>query len=114
MVRMRDAMRDILEPPTRITITETESMVIMTTGEGRTTRLSTDGKKIEDESTGITRKTRWEAGALINEIDGAGPGVIIERYIVSGAPRRLTVTLTFDGGGDKSRPPTQRVYDAAP
>ena len=72
MARMRQAMRDITEPSDRLTITETESMVVLTDNEGRTTRLSTDGKKVKDENTKIERKTRWEAGKLVSEISGAG------------------------------------------
>ncbi len=45
-----DAMRDLLEAPERMTITRTESMVIITTGDGRTTRLATDNSKVKDES----------------------------------------------------------------
>ena len=58
MAKMRDALRDIMNPPDRLTITQTDHMVIMTTGDGRTTRLSTDGKTIKDESTKIERKTK--------------------------------------------------------
>ena len=52
------AIREILEAPDRLTITRADSMVIFTTGDGRTTRLSTDGKAVKDESTKIERKTR--------------------------------------------------------
>jgi hypothetical protein len=109
--RTRDAMRDILEAPERMTITETESMVIITTGEGRTTRLSTDGKKIKDQSTGIERKTRWEAGQLVSEISGAGPEKITETYSGNAETRQLTVMLQF-GNNQSRRTPVHRVYDA--
>ena len=58
--RQADAVRAIMEAPERLTIVRTESLVIITTGDGRTTRLSPDGKKIKDESTGIERKTKWD------------------------------------------------------
>ena len=51
--RMRDAMRDIVNPPDRLTITQTDSMVIITSGDGHVDRLSPNGQKIKDESTGI-------------------------------------------------------------
>jgi hypothetical protein len=111
MRRMRDAMRDILDAPERMTITKTESMVIITTGEGRTTRLSTDGKKVKDESTGIDRKTRWAAAQLVSEISGAGQGKMTETYAVNPDTHQLTVTLQF-GNGSNSRPPVHHVYDA--
>ena len=108
--RMRDAMRDILEAPDRMTITQSGSMVIITSGDGRTTRLSTDGKKIKDESTGIERKTRWEGEHLVSEISGAGRQKITQTYAVNPEARQLTVTLQF-GGGDDRRPPAPHVYD---
>ncbi len=110
MERAREAMRDIVEAPSRLTITETESMVIITTGEGRTTRLSVDGKKIKDESTGVERKTRWENATLVSEISGAGPGKIVQTYAVEENPRHLTITLEFEGGNSQ-RPPVHHVYD---
>jgi hypothetical protein len=108
MERMRDARRAILEAPDRITIVQTDSTVIVTTGDGRTTRLAIDGTKVKDESTGITRRTRWEAGQLITEITGAGPGKIVESYDRAPDAADLRVTLTFEDG--EARPPVHRVY----
>lgn len=110
--RRRDAMRAIMEAPARLTITTSPSMVIITSGEGMTTRLSTDNKKIKDESTGIGRKSRWEAGRLVTEVTGAGPGKMLETYSVDPATHQLTVTLAPQGGRTE-RPPMTRVYDAA-
>jgi hypothetical protein len=111
MRRTRDAMRDVMETPDRMTITQTESMVIITTGDGRTTRLSTDGKKIKDESTGIERKTRWDGQQLVCEITG-GPGKMTETYAVDAETPRLTVTRQ-PGRGDQQRRPVHHVYDRA-
>ena len=108
MRRSRDAMRDVLEAPERMTITETESMVIITTGDGRTTRLATDGKKVKDDSTGIERKTHWDKEQLISEVSGAGTGKITQTFVVNPESHQLTVTLDF---GDSRRPSSHRVYD---
>jgi hypothetical protein len=110
MRRMREAMQEILEAPDRMTITQTESMVIITTGEGRTTRLSTDGSKVKDDSTGIERKTHWDKNQLVSEISNAGPGKITQTFAVNPDTHKLTVTLDF-GNGDNRRPPNHRVYD---
>ena len=110
MRRMRDAMRDVLEAPDRMTITETDSMVIITTGDGRTTRLATDGKKVKDDSTGIERKTRWDKEQLISEISGAGSGKITQTFVVNPESHQLTVALDFGG---TRRPPSHHVYDRA-
>jgi hypothetical protein len=111
MRRMREAMQEILEVPDRMTITQTESTVIITTGDGRTTRLSTDGKKVKDDSTGIERKTRWDKNQLVSEISGAGGGKVTQTFSVSPDTHQLTVALDF---GDNRRPPRHSVYDAQP
>jgi len=76
--RMRQAMRDIMEAPSRLTITQTSSMVTIVTDDGRTTRLAPTGKGIKDESTKIERKTKWDNGKLVSEISGVGRGKITE------------------------------------
>ena len=109
IARMREAMRDLMNPPDRLTITQTEHMVVITTGDGRTTRLSTDGRKIEDESTKIERKTKWDAGRLVSEISGLGPGKITETYSADPGHQQLHVTVQME---NSRRPMTaNRVYD---
>lgn len=114
MRRMRQAMQDLMEVPDRMTITQSESMVIITTGDGRTTRLSTDGKKVKDDATGIDRKTQWskDKTQLVSEISNAGPNKITQTFAVNPDSHQLTVT--FDFGKDSRRPPNHRVYDLQP
>jgi len=114
MRRMRQAMQDLMEVPDRMTITQSESMVIITTGDGRTTRLSTDGKKVKDDATGIERKTQWskDKTQLVSEISNAGPNKITQTFAVNPDSHQLTVT--FDFGKDSRRPPNHRVYDLQP
>jgi hypothetical protein len=111
MRRRRDAMQEILEVPDRMTITQNESTVIITTGDGRTTRLSTDNKKVKDDSTGIERKTRWDKTQLVSEISNAGPNKITQTFAVNPDSHQLTVTLDF-GSGNNRRQPSHRIYDA--
>ena len=108
---MRDAMRDIMNPPDRLTITEGSSMVIVTSGDGRVVRLSPDGKSIKDESTKISRKTKWDGDKLVSEITGAGPRKITETYSVDADHKQLHVTVQMD---NPNRPLTvNRVYDGS-
>ena len=107
---MRNAMRDELQAPTHLTITETGTTVIITADDGRTTRLSTDGKKIKDESTNVERRTKWDGGKLVSEITGLGQGKITETYGVDDDRKQLHVTLEMDGSLGKTT--TNRVYDA--
>ncbi len=117
-------MRDLLEAPERMTITRTESMVIITTGDGRTTRLATDNSRVKDESTGIERRTRWEGDTLVSDISGAVGGKMTETFAVDPGSHRLVVTLQMEGGnrrggGDPDAGtgpppaggPRRRVYD---
>ena len=109
--RMRDAMRQELQAPDHMTIVSSDTTVIITTPDGHTTRLATDGSKVKDESTGIERKTKWDKGALVSEVNGLGRGKITETYAVDGEPKQLKVKLEIDG----PRKTTQtRVYDLDP
>ena len=111
-VRRRiEAVRDIIDAPERLTIAQTESLIIITTSDGRTTRLSPDGKKIKDESTGFERKTRRESGRIVSEITG-GPSKIVETYAIDPEHHRLTVTLQVDNPKLPNGGVTHRVYDA--
>ncbi len=112
IARRREAMRDIMEPPDHLTVTETESMVLITDAEGRTTRLSPDGRKIKDDNTGIERKTRWEGDKLVSEISGAGPGKITQSYAVDPERHQMRITASIEGG--RGARTITHVYDAAP
>jgi len=111
--RMRDAMRDITTPSDRLTIVQSGTLVIVTGADGRTTRLSPDGKKIKDDNTGIERKTRWDGGKLVSEIGGLGPGKITQTFAVDPETHRLRVTVQMEGrGGGSNQPRTiTHVYD---
>ena len=109
--RMRDALRAEMQAPDHIVIVSSETTIIMTTPDGHTTRLATDGSKVKDESTGIERKTKWDGGRLVSEVSGLGRGKITETYSVDGEPKQLRVKLDIDG----PRKTTQtRVYDLDP
>jgi hypothetical protein len=113
--RRQDAMRDLITAPERLTIVETDSMVIITAGDGRTTRLAPDDSKIKDESTGAERRTHWDGGKLVSAITGLGPGTITETYSEQQDPHRLTVTIEMPGRGADQAPVTiHHVYDAQP
>jgi len=109
--RMRNALRDEMEAPEHLIITQSDTTVTMTAGDGRTTRLSTDGRKIKDESTKIERKTVWDGGKLVSEINGLGRSKITETYSVDAERRQLHVTLAID---NQAKTMIKRVYDADP
>ena len=110
MMRTREALREIMNPGDKLTITQTDSMVVIADQDGRTTRLSPDGKKIVDENTHVERKTRWEAGKLISEISGSVPGKITQTFSLDSDPRRLRIVVVAEGRDKQSRTTTY-VYD---
>lgn len=109
--RRTEAVRAMTEAPEYLTIVRTESLVIITTGDGRTTRLSPDGQKIKDQSTGIERKTKWDGNKLFTDITGAGPGKITETYEVDQENGRLNVTLHMENSRGPNAGVMHRVYD---
>jgi hypothetical protein len=110
--RMREAMKDEMTAPERLTVTESASTVVITTGEGHVTRLSTDGSKIKDENTKIERKTKWDAGKLVSEIKGLGSGKITETYAVDPEHHQLHVTIVVENSRMPKPMTLNRVYDS--
>lgn len=99
MARMRDAIRDLTNPSDHLTIVETESMVVITAADGRTTRLSPDGKKVKDDNTHIERKTKWDGGKLVTEISGLGPaGKATQTLAADPETHQLRVVVQMEGG----------------
>jgi hypothetical protein len=114
MARVRDAVHDIMTPAQHLTITQTDSMVLVTSEDGRTTRLSPDGSRIKDDSTESERKTRWDGGKLVSEITGLGSGKITESYEVDAEHHQLHVTVQTEGGRRRKPMTLNRIYDADP
>src|SRR6516225_258453 len=108
--RLREAMRDITNPPDHLTITQTDSMIVLTAPDGHTTRLSPDGKKIKDDNTGIERKTKWDNGKLVSEISGLGQSKVTQTYAINPELRQLRITAQIEGGNSQARTVTH-VYD---
>jgi hypothetical protein len=111
-MRRREALRDIMNPPDHLVVTQTDSMIVMTGPDGRTTRLSPDGKKVKDENTGIERRTKWDAGKLVSEISGVNGMKLTETFAVAPETHQLRVSVQIEGGrGGQARTVTH-VYDA--
>jgi hypothetical protein len=110
VARRQEAWRDLVAAPDHMTIVQTESMIVITARDGRTTRLSPDGKKIKDESTNIERKTRWEDGKLVSDISGTA-GHATETYSVNPAQHELLVVVRLESSGsDESVRMLHRLY----
>jgi hypothetical protein len=114
IARMRDAMRDITNPSDHLIITQTESMVVLTAADGRTTRLSPDGKKIKDENTKIERKTKWDGGKLVSEINGLGRGKMTQTFAVDPEGKQLRMIVVMERGRGGQPQTVTQVYDLDP
>jgi hypothetical protein len=112
VARVREALRDEMTPADHLTITQTDSMIVITAQDGRTTRLSADGKKVKDENTKVERKTKWDAGRLVSEIDGLGRGKITETYSIDPEKHQLTMIVHSEKSGNRPAMTMHRVYDA--
>lgn len=95
-LRQMEAVREVLDAPRRLVIAATDSMVIVTTDQARTTRLLADGTPVKDESTNVTRTTRWVGGMLECQLSGLTIGKARETYAVDPTGRRLTITVSVE------------------
>jgi hypothetical protein len=105
MERRMNAVRDVVQPAERLTIVRTDAMVIITTGDGRTTRLAPDNSRIKDQSSGIERRTHWDGERLVSEINGLGRGRATETYSLD--PQTHQLVVDFDLGGGNTKPDTK-------
>lgn len=108
--RMRDAMRDLTGASQHLTITKTDSLVLITGADGRTTRLSPDGKKIKDDNTKIERKTKWDGDKLVSEINGVGKGKATQSFVVDPETHQLRIVVQMDNASGQPHTITH-VYD---
>lgn len=99
-----------MNPPAHLIIVQTESMIVVTGPDGRTIRLSPDGKKIKDEATKLDRKTKWDGEKLVSEITGLAGAKITEAYSADPERHQLHVVVVYEN--DRRPRTVNRVYDA--
>jgi hypothetical protein len=112
MARTRAALRDVVNPPDHVTVTQSESMIVVTGGDGRTTRLSLDGKKVKDENTNLERKNKWDGGKLVSEITGLPAGKITQTYSIDPEQHRLHIVASMEARNGQPPRTITHVYDA--
>jgi hypothetical protein len=104
---MREDLRELLDAPPALTVTQTAREITMLEEDGRLRALHPDGRAYKD-STGREVKTRWsEAGELVAETKGERVRVV-ETFAVSQDRERLSVTLLLDLRGQPLA--IRRVY----
>lgn len=115
--RMQAVARRLREAPERLTITYDGRTVAFANGDGRTWKVTTDGKT-QTRLTGdgeIDIKGRIEGPKLIVEETVGGRAKLVYEYAPAedAGTRRLSVKVKLDGGSVARRVPEMtRVYDA--
>jgi hypothetical protein len=89
-------------------------MVVLTAADGRTTRLSPDGKKVKDDNTKIERKTKWDGGKLVSEINGLGRGKMTQTFAVDPEGKQLRLIVVMEKGRRGQPQTVTQVYDLDP
>jgi len=116
VARRRALLRELIQPPDRLTIIVGPGEVTFTDERGLSWRLATDGRKEKhqlDNGT-VTTRTRWEGEALVRTIDAGNGFDVTETYtLVPGEARRLQVTVKIGGGRMAPSRTLTRTYDPA-
>ena len=116
MERLRALMEELATPTAWWLIARTDgNAVSFTDAEGRSMRFVADDRKEKHQLAGgtIETKTKWDKGALRQEIAVPGAMTIVRTFTVTPETRQLVVTTT-SGGRRGSQSPPRFVYDADP
>jgi hypothetical protein len=115
MRRARDLMRELMELPRRLTITQEGDTVTFTGGDGRVTKYAATGRPEKHQLTNATveTKTRWDQGTLVVETSVKDGPRVVRKYTVEPEPKRLVVTTRVDGGS-RQMPEQQSYYEPIP
>ena len=115
MQRARDLMRELMELPRRLTITQDGTIVNFTSDDGRVVKYEATGRPEKHQLTNATveTKTRWDQGTLVIETSVKDGPKIVRRFTVEPEPKRLVVTTRMDGG-PRQMPEQQSYYEPIP
>ena len=101
MAARRALLMELMELPPKVTIAQDGDKVIFIEPDGVVRTYVTDDKdeKHQLQNGTIETRSKWDDGALVMvlKVDKRGPE-ITRRFTITGDPRRLEVTTTFDGG----------------
>ena len=106
--------RELMTPTARYVITGAEGGAItFTDAEGRSMKFMPNNKTEKHQLAGgtIETKTRWDGGELRQEVSLPGGMKLLRAYAVQPDPKRLTVTVTVEGGRGGRQAPVRMVYE---
>jgi hypothetical protein len=114
--RMRQTMHLAFDAPQTLTISETDSTVMLAPDSLNGLLLHSNGHKLKQKVEGggdIETKARWHESALVVERSVSGGGKVVEEYRRSQDGKQLYVIVDFTGMRGRSIE-FRRVYDPAP
>jgi hypothetical protein len=109
----REAMRAILEPAEELSITQSESEIVVDEKFGRMRRLHPDGKRYKTDNGAAEIKSFWKDGKLVVETKRARGASATETWERVPDGSRLIVNVRLEGGVGP-RFALKRIYDLAP
>jgi hypothetical protein len=114
VARIREGNRLALITYNTLTISLADRVVTIADESGRDRTVTADNKTVKSKAGALTLETRakWENAVLVVERKFEGGVKLTERYIVTAAPRRLTIDAKLESPGDRART-FQRVYEPA-
>lgn len=124
-VRDQDAMQGVLaymrtlnQPSKRLVIAVREPMFVVTDAEGGVQTLRADNKSEDERAENglvkLKRKTQWDGGVLVSDVEiGRGPK-IERRYELSPGGTALRISTKVTGGGRSGTRTSTFVYERPP
>jgi len=112
--QMRVQMLFAIQPPSRLTITQTESSITVMDGDGRSQTLVTNNKKqkLPLDSRTVEVKAKWDDGVLVKETSLDEGIKLTETYSLISEQRQLQVIVKLEGSHLPRPINLRRVYDA--
>lgn len=114
--RMRDLMREVLEAPARLVITDEKASVTFTETDGRMLKYATSGKTEKHQLTNgtVETRTRWQASILSIETKLADGTKVTRTFELDARTESLIVTTAIESSrGPRDMPPLKAFYDRA-
>jgi len=112
--RMHQTMALAFQAPSLLRISESDSIVSVTSDSGAVVDLYTDGRKVKQTVEGggdVEIKAHWQGNDFVMERKVSGGGKVTEDYLKSQDGKQLFVIVSLDTGRGRSIE-FRRVYDA--
>lgn len=115
-LRVRAALRQLLEGSERLTLADTGSRVVVTDMSGASLTVPLDGRKLELDDRGVRVEVtaRWESPLLVLQRRYEDGTIVEDELVTFTEPRQLVSTTTIHNGRTGEPPVVmRRVYDPA-